>query len=146
MHTHTAFALTADAAETFQGGVARLPDGSALDLAEALEEGDGQIVVHSGQTAKIEFLRSVPVLKEIPAPEGIEETIGYADRPYAELKAEAERRRFGKIERRKPDLAARLERHDAAIDAGNQELADAVVRNDEPDQTNDDQPAAGEEG
>jgi hypothetical protein len=58
-----AYELTADAKDSFAGGELARPDGSTLDLAEELKDGRGQIVVEENDTATIELLDTVGVLK-----------------------------------------------------------------------------------
>lgn len=96
----------------FTGGIIRAGD-SELDVAKALEEGNGVIVVDDKDPAAIVALDNYVALKRVAVPEGAEPVVGdYASRSANALKAEAKRRDLS-AGGSKDELVARLEADDA---------------------------------
>lgn len=79
----------------YSGGLINIgPDDETGDLnvAEALEEGDGIIVVDDVDPRAIAALDEYPPLKRVPVPAGRQADRGWADHKDDDLKAELERR------------------------------------------------------
>lgn len=79
----------------YSGGLINIgPDDETGDLnvGEALEEGDGVLVVDDNDPRVVNALDEYPPLKRVPVPAGREVDLGYADRNDADLRAELERR------------------------------------------------------
>lgn len=103
----------------FSGGLINLGV-EELELAEALEEGAGTIVLDvSANPLAVEVLDAIPVLKRVEVPEGATSVIGYNERTATALREEAGRRSIaGAASARKADLERVLELDDARIAAG----------------------------
>lgn len=77
----------------FGGGLIRTGADSEIELREALDEGDGVIVVDDTDNAAIVALDGIVALKRVAVPEGAETIAGgYEDRDNSALRAELNRR------------------------------------------------------
>lgn len=131
------FALTADYAgtteqdgeqvPTFQGGLLGVGDGD-IDLAEALDAGNGYIVVQSNDQALADLLRAVPVLKEVSTPEGATPISPYERQSVEGVRAVAQARGIrGAGSASKEKLLPILAAHDEALAAGDLSAANAIA-------------------
>jgi hypothetical protein len=79
----------------YTGGLINIgPDDESgdLDVRQALDEGDGIIVVDDVDPRVTNALDEYPPLKRVPVPAGREADVGWEDRKVPDLKAELERR------------------------------------------------------
>lgn len=125
----TAFTLREDYAGTvdqageqvpaFTGGLISIDEDRDLDLREALDEGNGFIVIDDSDGALELALIEVPVLKRVPVPEGADVRNPWLERNVRALRAEAKRRGIA-VEAGvdKPAIAAGLLEHDRRLAAG----------------------------
>lgn len=112
---------------TFQGGLLNVGDGD-INLGEALEAGDGHIVVQANDQQLADLLRAVPVLKEVATPEGATPIS-----PYERLQADAVRTVAqardikGAASASKERLLPILAAHDEALAAGDLSAARQIA-------------------
>lgn len=107
----------------FQGGRLALADGTTFDVGEKLEDGGGLIVVDDSNLFLTDVLNSYPALKRASVPEGATANATLADLSKTTLKQRAGAAGL-KTSGSKEDLVERLEAHQAAVEAGDQEAAD----------------------
>ena len=119
----------------FTGGAVHLGDGRAFDVREELEAGGGIIAVEPTDYLLLNALTEYPALKRVEShADDVEPTVGkYDGLNAAALRAEAQRRELATAGS-KADLVERLTAHDAAVAAGDGELA----ANPNPEAGNDD--------
>lgn len=125
----TAFGLTAEYDGTvdidgktvpkFSGGMLNVGDGD-FGVREALDAGDGVIVVYSFDEALVALLDTYPALKRVPVPtpaKGKQLTIvnPYARRSIESLRHVASLRDIGITGRSRKAIEAALLRHDAKV-------------------------------
>ena len=112
-----AFALRAEY-DDYAGGQLALPDGTAFDVLEALERGDGVIVTDDLRIAS--RLREYPPLKEVAVPErpaAVETTLD--DMTKEQLLALPEAQSIDAAGRlKKPDLVEAIRRERESDEAG----------------------------
>jgi hypothetical protein len=121
MQEMTAYGLRAEYQPTddgeprFGGGQLARSDGTTFDLAEALEEGDGTIVVSGADHNLTTLLDSHPALKRIGVPDGASPTTTpYEARNVPTLREDLRTRDLS-TQGRREDLIVRLEADDARI-------------------------------
>lgn len=104
----------------YLGGLIALGEGRDLDVAQALRDGAGTIVIEETDTLAVVALDAYAPLKRVPAHDA-DATIPsqYADRPVADLRADLRARGLD-TSGAKTDLVARLDDADRAVAAGEQ--------------------------
>lgn len=126
----------------FTGGVIRAGEDD-FDVREALDEGDGVIVVAETSSGLLSALDEYPALKRVAVPEGAAPLTEYQGAPLGRLRVEAKRRGLDGYSRANREaLIAALEEHDRRAAAGEID-ADPVSVDDLADPDN--APDAGEE-
>lgn len=118
----------------FEGGTIGIPPlGETFDVAAALEEGDGLIVVNPDNAPQlVQQLDDYPPLKRTQAPPDAA-TVGYDQHTVQRLRQDAADRGIVGIGRlAKDDLVGVLQRHDLLVDAGD---ANAAEHAKDPDYT-----------
>lgn len=103
----------------FTGGVIRVDDDRDVSLRDALDEGNGFIVVEEDDAPLVTVLTEAPVLKRVPVPEGADVINPYAGRLVRDLRAEAKLRDL-RVEAgvNAAALANGLLAHDRLLEAG----------------------------
>lgn len=104
----------------YEGGVIGLPpSGETFDIRQALEEGDGLIVVNPDTNpGLVDALDQQPALKRTAAPDAAP-TVGYEQHTVQRLRQELNDRGVTEgLPRTKADLVLVLQRHDQLADAG----------------------------
>lgn len=111
--------------DVFQGAVVAVPpDCTSFDVKQELAEGGGLIVVDETNTALVDTLVALPVLKRIAAPAGAQGISAYGTLSAARLREVAKARDLDLGgAKRKEDLIAVLKASDAARLAGDAEAA-----------------------
>lgn len=114
----------------FTGGTVTHSDGRTFDVREALDAGDGVIVVAEDNTELVIALDGFLALKRVDAPAGADPVSSYELQTIADLRAEAKRRGLtGVGNTSKAVLIHALVKHDQRLAAGD-ETAEASPAND----------------
>ena len=109
----------------YEGGVLGLPpDGETFDVAQALAEGDGLIVVNpDNNPGLVDALDQQPALQRTQAPADAP-TVGYEQHTVQRLRDELAAREIeGVGNRRKAEIVEVLQRHDRLVDLGDGQAA-----------------------
>jgi hypothetical protein len=115
----------------FGGGLLAVGDGD-FNVGEALEAGQGVIVLKGNDQRLRDLLDAYPPLKEVPVPSSPATIVSpYERRQTDDLHVLASLRGFEGRDRREK-LIARLEQHDDALAAGDQKAADAIAAGQAP--------------
>lgn len=102
----------------FGGGLLAVGDGD-FNVGDALEEGDGTIVVYQHDSRLVDLLEAYPALKRVSAPRGAEAINPYGRRTHDDLKLLASLRDLEGLGHASRDrLADVLLAHDAELAAG----------------------------
>lgn len=102
----------------FGGGLLNIDDTRDLNVAEALEAGDGIIVVDDSDTLAIARLDAYPPLKRVDAAEHVLTVDQYADANRAALDTELKRRGIGGLSATNDAKVSALHADDARQAAG----------------------------
>lgn len=103
----------------FLGGIVSIDDARDLDVAAALEEGNGRIVVDDSDLMAINVLDAYPALKRVGAEDDDRLTVDrYADANVRELDRELRLRGITGLDTAKPAKVAALHADDARQAAG----------------------------
>lgn len=127
-----AYQLRADYADTFQGGVLATDTGY-IHIYDALQAGDGTIVVHANDQVLRDLLAQYPPLKQVPAPDNPAVVVSRYDRmPLDALRHQASLRDIGHASSAsRAKVTAALEQADAAqveaVRAGDGQAAESPV-------------------
>lgn len=111
----------------YQGGLLAVGDGD-FNVGEELERGGGTIVIRARDQILADLLNAYPPLKQVSAPDAPAAIVSpYERRQTDDLRIAASLRDIdGHASAGRDTLIAALEVHDAAIDAGHQDIANDV--------------------
>lgn len=102
----------------YAGGLLAVGDGD-LDVGQALEDGDGTIVLYAHDSRAVDLLEAYPAVKRVAVPAGASPINPYARRTHDDLKLQASLRDLeGVGNASKTRLAEVLLAHDAELAAG----------------------------
>ncbi len=109
-----------DGAEPFLGALIRIGESRDLNVAEALEQGDGRIVVAAEDYVAVNALDAFTALKRLPAEDDDAGALAVSrwDKLLVGPLREALATRSLPTTGNKPELVALLTRHDAAVADG----------------------------